>query len=514
MDIQHFLAMNIMVVSALVLFVALLDRNARGDWWWLGINVCTIAVAAVATQWLPQHAGTLSAIVFVPFVLAPLLLGRLLQRRVAQRRMREAARLARLLAWLNPTSATRFNAAMLEAQSGATLTEQRAGLEALAASIGAAERPMVEIARLRLEARWEDVLALIEQQPEGSRSMAVLQIRALGETGRPDRMARAYDDAKPYLNGGALWEAQLVLLALAGRYQATERLLAGPLASLDQDAKRYWMAVAAKAAGADPSAWRPELARLADAAEAPSTRLAAQRVLASTKQAPTRLDDVASAIVGEVEHRVMRLASAAVDGRSRRAPVTWLLLAGIIAGYVLSETRGGSSDLRTLVELGALWPPYVMRRDEWWRLATTLFLHFGLLHAAVNGFMLLVLGRLCEMVLGSLRMAVVYVVGGLASSGFVLWLAVSGLTEQTVLVGASGAIMALFGALAGRSLVVWLRYRDTLDGRNLMSLVFIAGLQVAVDLMTPQVSLAAHASGLVTGLMIGAAMTLARERQR
>jgi rhomboid protease GluP len=373
---------------------------------------------------------------------------------------------------------------------------------------------MVDAARLRLEARWDDLLALVEQHPGLAQMMPVLHIRALGETGRPERMARAYENAKAYLLGGTILEAQLVLLALSGRPQGTTRLLSGPLASLDDDTKRYWMAIALKTSGADPVQWQPELARLSETAGSPTTRIAAQRALAGEGGSSTgaRLDDIAAHIVDEVERRLVHSAATAGGIRSRWTPVTWLLLAGIVGGYVLSEVRGGSSNLRTLVELGALWPPYVMRRDEWWRLGTTLFLHFGLLHAAVNGFMLIVLGRLCERVLGSFRMAVVYVAGGLASSSFVLWLAVTGLSEQTVMVGASGAIMALFGALAGRTLMIWLRYRDTLDGRNLMSLAIIAGLQVAVDLMTPQVSLAAHASGLVSGLLMGAMLTLERRR--
>ncbi len=510
MDIQHFLAMNIMVISALALLGGLIQRAGRLDFWWLGINALVIAVATAATQWLPDHAGTLAGLIFVPFVLGPIVVGWLLQRRVSQRRMREAARFARLGTWLHPTPTTRFNAAMLEAQTGESLDEQIAALDALARRSGPQERHMIDAARLRLEARWEELVALIEQQPGLAQAMPVLHIRALGETGRPDRMARAYENAKAWLHGSSLWEGQLVLLALAGRPQGVERFLAGPLASLDEDTKRYWMAVALKNSGAHPAEWQPEMARLVEVATSPATRKAAQRGLSTgdVTGAGDRLDDVAAVIVGEVEQRLVRIGASAGESRTRWTPVTWLLLAGIIAGYLLSEARGGSSNLRTLVELGALWPPNVMRRDEWWRLATTLFLHYGLLHAAVNGLMLIVLGRLCERSFGSLRMATVYLVGGLASSSFVLWLAVARFSENSVLVGASGAIMALFGALAGRSLVVWLRYRDTLDARNLMSLAIIAGLQVAVDLMTPQVSLAAHASGLAAGLVLGVLLSL------
>lgn len=508
MDIQHFLAMNIMVISALVLLGALMQRAARLDPWWVGVNALVLVTGAAMLQWAPGSAGTVVALIFVPFVMGPLIIDRMLQRRVAQRRMVDAARLARVATWLYPTATTRFNAAMLEAQSGATAAEQRAGLERLAARSSGEERVIVEVARLRLGAHWEQVLDRLEAQPAVAQAMPALFIRALGETGHVDRMARAYENAKAYLHGNALWEAQLVLLAHAGRREAVQRLLDGPLAGFDDEMKSYWTAIAGRAAGMEAQAWRPALGQIAETSASPPTRAAALRALSGTGPGAVALDDVAAVIVEEVEARLRRAAAPASETQARWTPVTWLLLAAIAGGYLLAEWRGGASSLRTLVDLGGLWPPYVTRRGEWWRLASALFLHFGLLHAAVNGLMLWVLGRACERGFGSWRMAVVYIAGGLGSSGFVLWLMVSGNSEQAVLVGASGAIMALFGALAGRSLVVWLRYRDTLDGRNLMSLALIAGLQVAVDLMTPQVSLAAHASGFVIGCVVGALLTL------
>jgi rhomboid protease GluP len=49
-----------------------------------------------------------------------------------------------------------------------------------------------------------------------------------------------------------------------------------------------------------------------------------------------------------------------------------------------------------------------------------------------------------------------------------------------------------------------LRQRDApLAGRRLKSILVIVGLQTAFDLSTPQISMAAHLSGLVTGLMLG-----------
>src|SRR5471030_1739870 len=49
---------------------------------------------------------------------------------------------------------------------------------------------------------------------------------------------------------------------------------------------------------------------------------------------------------------------------------------------------------------------------EWWRLGTAMFLHFGLLHLAVNMAALWEAGRFVERLYGSIRFAVVYFFSG------------------------------------------------------------------------------------------------------
>lgn len=514
MDLQQILAFNIMVVSALALGGALLQGAWRGNLLWLAVNALVVVAGAVLLNWAPGSAGTVVTLLFVPLVLGPVVLARMTQSRVQQQRMREATTFARLASWLHPTRRTRLNAAMIEAQSADTLEGQLAALSGLAQRADPPERVLIEATRLRLQGKWDALLELLGQHPEVGRMLAGLQVRALGETGQLDRMTRAYEDAKSGLHGAELATAQLVMLALAGRPGDVARLLQGPLASLDGESRDFWLAIAERAAGISDGRWQQVFERLSATARAPSVRTAAARALAAGGGAmqPARLDEISEVIVEECAQRLRR--NEAPQRRvGRFAPVTWLLLAGIVAGYVMSEQRGGSENIRTLVNLGALWPPYVTERGEWWRLAAALFLHWGPLHAGINGVMLIVLGRAAEQAFGSFRMALIYVLGGLASTAFVLWLAVARLSEPAVLVGASGAIMALFGGLAGRHLVTWLRHRDVLDGRNLLTFALVIALQVAVDLAMPQVSLAAHASGLVAGLVIGALLTMIAREQ-
>jgi rhomboid protease GluP len=68
------------------------------------------------------------------------------------------------------------------------------------------------------------------------------------------------------------------------------------------------------------------------------------------------------------------------------------------------------------------------------------------------------------------------------------------------LVGASGCVMGVVGALAG----FLLRDRHNPATRaRLMNILMIIGIQVLFDRFTPQVSMAAHLCGLVTGFALG-----------
>lgn len=513
MDIQQILALNVMVISALAAAMTLIQGSWRTTRLWLAVNLLIVVAGIALLQWSPAHAGTIVTLLFVPLVLAPAILTRMTQTRINQHRLSEAANLARIATWFHPSAQARLNAQMIAAQAAGSLDLQVAAMRRVQADALPEDKPVIEATILRTQGKWEALLDHLQSHPELASGMAGLTVRALGETGQLDRMTRAYDDAKSRLHALDLAVTQLIMLAFAGRSRAVEQLLSGPLSTLDADSRSYWTAIADRAAGTPAESWRPALERLATASELESVRVAASRQLdAPHGTGPARLDDLSTVIIDDCAARVSR-----DDGAASRptaiTPITWALLAAIASGYVLEEISGGSQNLRTLVDLGALWPPYVTVRGEWWRLVTALFLHFGPLHAGVNALMLWVLGRSCERTFGSLRMAVIYGIGGIASTAFVLWLAASGNSEPSVLVGASGAIMALFGAMAGRSVIVWLRHRDVLDGRNLVTIAVIVALQVAVDLSVPQVSLAAHASGLVAGAVLGAIITMIGRRR-
>lgn len=179
----------------------------------------------------------------------------------------------------------------------------------------------------------------------------------------------------------------------------------------------------------------------------------------------------------------------------RRTPVTTLLLLAIVAMFVVETVRGGSTDTRVLLALGANAQPLV-QQGEYWRLVASLFLHIGFLHLVLNGWALYQLGSLFEILLGSGRLLLVYFVSGIAGS------IASNLFTRSLSAGASGAIFGVMGAI----IAFLVKRRESLTPQAkslLMQLVLWAGINVFLGFSMQGIDNAAHLGGCAAGFAIG-----------
>jgi rhomboid protease GluP len=139
-------------------------------------------------------------------------------------------------------------------------------------------------------------------------------------------------------------------------------------------------------------------------------------------------------------------------------------------------------------------------QHEYWRFFTALFLHGGFIHLLFNVFALYVLGPPLERSIGTMRFVVCYLISGVASGAGVMGLTLMGWVQPAQLIGASGSIMGIVGAWAG----FLMRHRHAPHARQrLGNVVMIVVIQIAFDLSTPQVSMAAHLCGLTAGFILG-----------
>ena len=193
--------------------------------------------------------------------------------------------------------------------------------------------------------------------------------------------------------------------------------------------------------------------------------------------------------------------------RLRSAPAVLTLILINAAAFVFEISHKNWQDWAGLHRLGALEPFAVIYQHQYWRILTALFLHAGLLHLVFNLFALWVLGPPLERAIGTLRFCVCYLLSGVGSSVGVVWLAQAHVARADQLVGASGCIMGVVGAWAA----YLLRHRHLpLARQRLVNIAFIVVMQTAFDLSTPQVSMAAHLCGLVSGFAVGLAVASGR----
>jgi len=194
------------------------------------------------------------------------------------------------------------------------------------------------------------------------------------------------------------------------------------------------------------------------------------------------------------------IAASARRSELRSTPAVLILILVNVLVFLFELSVGDWNDPGVLHRIGALEPDAVITQGEYWRLFTALFLHAGFLHLGFNLFALYVLGPPLERTIGTLRFAACYLFSGLASGAGVVALDKVEIVQVDQLIGASGCVMGVVGAWAGFLLR---HHHAPFAKQRLANIGLIVVIQIAFDLSTPQVSMAAHMCGLVAGFFLG-----------
>jgi len=142
--------------------------------------------------------------------------------------------------------------------------------------------------------------------------------------------------------------------------------------------------------------------------------------------------------------------------------------------------------------------PATVGQHQWWRLLTSCFLHFGIIHIGMNMYVLYLIGPFIQTVFGRLRYLLIYFIAGLAGSIVSVWV-----HPTAVGAGASGAIFGLYGAVFGFLLIK----RRTLNPTAMKSIGKSAGIFILYNVVYGSISgttdLSAHLGGLLAGFLAG-----------
>jgi membrane associated rhomboid family serine protease len=209
----------------------------------------------------------------------------------------------------------------------------------------------------------------------------------------------------------------------------------------------------------------------------------------------------------ECEERLAQTARAGVPAAGTTAvSPSFFITTGLIGLNVLvflvMVLRGVSPLLpspQDAIAFGADYGPLTLN-GQWWRLVTSMFVHFGIVHIGLNMWCLWNLGRAAEQLMGRASYLLAYFVSGIFSSiASVYW------HPMGASAGASGAIFGMAGVLVSYVYLKKTPSHMTVNSRMLGSLGTFIAYNLAFGAL-PGISNAAHIGGLVMGLVVGAAL--------
>ena len=150
-----------------------------------------------------------------------------------------------------------------------------------------------------------------------------------------------------------------------------------------------------------------------------------------------------------------------------------------------------------LIRAGSNFGPFTLD-GHWWRLLSSLFLHFGLLHLVINMWALWQAGRLAERLFGSMQFVLLYVFAGLCGNvASVLW------NPGVNTAGTSAALFGVLGALLAFILRTGTRVPlEVSSGLRISGSVFVL-YSLANGLTHSGCENSALLGGLLGGLAIG-----------
>lgn len=191
----------------------------------------------------------------------------------------------------------------------------------------------------------------------------------------------------------------------------------------------------------------------------------------------------------------------------RKSPVNNTIILVNILVFLAVEISGGSLDTENMISWGAMYVPLCLERQEYYRLFTSMFLHFGMDHLANNMLVLFVIGENLERAAGGIRYLIIYLLGGLGGNLVSCYFSYTQ-DAMTISAGASGAIFGTMGAM----IYVLLVNKGRVENLTIRQIAIMAAFSLYFGYTSHGVDNAAHVGGLLVGFF--AAFLFYRRKKR
>lgn len=178
--------------------------------------------------------------------------------------------------------------------------------------------------------------------------------------------------------------------------------------------------------------------------------------------------------------------------------VTILLILINVIVFLFEEGTGGSTGENAVVLYGAQYTPYIIDGHQWWRLFTSIFIHFGISHIFSNMISLSYCGWSLERQYGRIRYLILYLASGIGGNILSLCMDMAD-GNYSLSAGASGAIFGLIGAYAGAAVID----RRKTNRRANPWLMILFSVLMFIQNSGEGINIWAHLGGMLTGFVLG-----------
>ena len=181
----------------------------------------------------------------------------------------------------------------------------------------------------------------------------------------------------------------------------------------------------------------------------------------------------------------------------KKEPVTVLLILINTLIFLVVEFTGGSENGQHMLECGSAYAPLILDQGQWYRLFSSMFLHFGAPHLINNMLVLFVLGQRLEPVTGKIKFFLIYIFGGLGGNMVSLFFDMYP-GPAALSAGASGAVFAVMGGM----IYVIIRHRGRVADLTVRQMLIMAAFSLYFGFASEGVDNVAHIGGLLSGFLI------------
>lgn len=198
----------------------------------------------------------------------------------------------------------------------------------------------------------------------------------------------------------------------------------------------------------------------------------------------------------DVENRIKKTLGENIRSIRKQPYITIMLVVANAVVYLILEIMGNTESASFIASHGGMYPEFILYNNQWWRILTAMFIHFGAVHLLNNMVIFCLVGARLERAVGHIRLLLVYIISGIGG-GLLSYYRMLYTGDYAVAAGASGAV---FGTIGGLLWAVIL-HRGHFEELTTKGLIGMLALSLYYGFSTIGIDNWSHIGGMVTGFV-------------